>query len=131
MTAARSSAPVSVGHASASGGTGHASVGQLAERVREVLDRYVNHERSASFHVDLAELERRAAQAEEAFARPRSSRSVFWPGGWTDRRGRAVSAWVAIAAFLLGVGLGAYVERFRWLAWARREHPEEVDTSWL
>lgn len=33
--------------------------------------------------------------------------------------------------FLLGIGIGAYIERFRWLAWARREVPEKVDTKWL
>jgi hypothetical protein len=36
-----------------------------------------------------------------------------------------------LAVFVTGLGVGGYVERYRWLAWARREHPDEVDTTWL
>ena len=39
-------------------------------------------------------------------------------------------------AFLLltlfvGAAIGALVERHRWLSWAKRNHPDEVDVSWL
>lgn len=37
----------------------------------------------------------------------------------------------ASALFMSGVGVGAYIERGRWLAWAKREVPEKVDTKWL
>lgn len=36
-----------------------------------------------------------------------------------------------LATFLSGIGIGAYIERYRWLSWAKRNHPEEIDTSWL
>jgi hypothetical protein len=43
----------------------------------------------------------------------------------------SVSAWFLIPAFLFGVGAGAYIERWRWLGWAYRNHPDEVDTTWM
>jgi hypothetical protein len=36
-----------------------------------------------------------------------------------------------IPTLFLGMGIGAYVERWRWLGWAKRKHPDEVDVSWL
>jgi hypothetical protein len=42
-----------------------------------------------------------------------------------------VSGWWLIPVLFFGVSIGAAVERYRWMSWARREHPEEVDTTWL
>lgn len=36
-----------------------------------------------------------------------------------------------IPTALFFTGIGAYIERYRWLEWAKRTHPDEADTSWL
>jgi hypothetical protein len=43
-----------------------------------------------------------------------------------------MSGWWVVPALLFGVGIGAYIERYRWLTWARREHPDEAKgVTWL
>jgi hypothetical protein len=39
-----------------------------------------------------------------------------------------------IPAVLLGAGVGGYTERYRWVSWARRNHPEQAEAerlTWL
>jgi hypothetical protein len=40
-----------------------------------------------------------------------------------------LSALYLFPAFLLGLGIGGYIERYRWLSWAKRKHPDEVDVG--
>ncbi len=37
-----------------------------------------------------------------------------------------IALWVSV-----GLAVGALVERWRWIRWAERNHPDEVDTTWL
>jgi hypothetical protein len=39
--------------------------------------------------------------------------------------------WWLIPAVLFGMGVGGYIERYRWVMWAWRNHPEQADREGL